>query len=212
MANLCRMRWRWRAGCAGRGLWPDACAVKVENWHESQVFTRALPAAGPASTISKQWQAGHENAQVPQPMHVSACSFQKGSSKCVVTNARTACASNFFSGPAIALPVRSDFCVLPSNSARPLSVMHRSSYWPFPNSNKMASEPRSEPGSSRTDVQKQVSSCARQGSVPAIVKLVMEVPVEHVIQNRQRAAVPRPRGDDHLRGHWRVALYRRNAV
>ena len=101
------------AGCTGRGLWPEACAVNVGNWHESQVLTRALPAAGPASTISKQWQAGHENAQVPQPMHVSACSFQKGSSKCVVTNARTACASNFFSGPAIALPVRSDFSVLP---------------------------------------------------------------------------------------------------
>src|SRR5580658_5938268 len=100
MANLWRMRWRWRLGCVGRGLCPEAWTVNVENWHESRVLMRAVSVVTPASTMSKQWHEGQVKAHAPHPMQVSACSCQKGDSKLSAANLPTVPESNLRSGPA----------------------------------------------------------------------------------------------------------------
>jgi hypothetical protein len=64
--NLWLTRWRSRAPCVSRGLWPEVCMVKSVNWQLSQVRTR-LPFSGVAlvfsSLMSKQWQVGHRKVQ-----------------------------------------------------------------------------------------------------------------------------------------------------
>ncbi len=56
--NLCMTRWRQRADCSARGLWPLACLVKRPNEQQSQLRRRSPPFQVASSTMSKQWQVG----------------------------------------------------------------------------------------------------------------------------------------------------------
>ena len=67
--------------------------VKSGNWQLSQVRTR-WPRRGEAdsisSLISKQWQVGHRNVQMPQPMQARAISSHCGDSKFALSLAECA--------------------------------------------------------------------------------------------------------------------------
>ena len=82
---------------------------------------------------------------------------------------------------------------------------------PSPSSNSMTSEPRVVAGPEPTDVQKQCVVVLAAGQrhdggqlAAAVVELVLVVPVEHVIEDRQRGGVARPRADDDLLGRRRL--------
>ena len=160
-----------------------------------QVRTRALPAAGPASTMSKQWQVGQENAQTPHAMQVRPCSAQSGPRSGRRQKPESCRNQTWVQEAARPYPIPLTFLSSPRTGPAFLGdAAHLETAAAEREQNRIATasgvRSKADGGAEARIVRRATGNGDDRGcGPPAVVEIVREIPIENMVQDGQRRRV-----------------------